>query len=75
MFREKLRLRFVGWKLIVPRVEQSLVRTKSWVGGNTYKLDDCLRSAKVGETCKPGTTVCPVTETEAIAISQKRYGT
>lgn len=43
--------------------------------GNTYKLDDCLRSAKVGETCKPGTTVCLVTETEAITISQKRYGT
>lgn len=43
--------------------------------GNTYKLDDCLRSAKVGETCKPGTTVCPVTDIEAITISQKRYGT
>lgn len=28
MFRKKLRLRFVGWKLIVPRVEQFLANTE-----------------------------------------------
>jgi hypothetical protein len=66
MTRKESRLFIIGWKLIVPKI--FLSRGQVLCDSRTYKLDDCWRSAKVGGTCKPGTLVCLMTDTEAILV-------
>ena len=73
MIRKKRWLSFIRRKLIVP--EGVLVEAQCVIDDKAYMLEDCCRSARVGGTCKPGTAVCVMTETEAIMIDRRIYET